>query len=856
MKFERRALLRATTAATLVTLHPGPAWPSSYTSVGVPGYGVNREYALVTTAAGTRCLVCCDPSVDRGYFAACVSCGSLDDGPIEGLAHLAEHMTLASDPAGLASFIDGRQGEVNAFTGERTTTFYAQFDLDSERGLDVEIGDGLRRFAALFAAARSELPKKRLLRQEISRVDAEMRDILRAPSRGLVEVASLKARTEAASTWSRLGRGDATTLRAGTDAEARELAGALGALRAARYSAASTTVAIVSPLPIDAAKNLVGTAFSAAAAAPATPGVVTNPLRPLALPDLGVKQGGAMAMVGTRGSVRPRLCLAWSVAFDDPVAAAREKPLALLGHALTEPHAGSLAAALRSRGLAPLEVAAEPVVGARTVAAADDWAIWQLDITLAENAAPRWREAVALATTAVSRLARRGVPSSSVEEAIVVSSAAWRWSSRPPTAIELASDLQFEPTAPLAVTASRSFVGSIERLAAAATACAAQLASRPPTATLWATDASQLQQLGVETAARTARAPALPPPLGDIDVKLVPLLLQQNPPPALLPGELEPPPPNPWVPTAFTPASRATAVRLGYRFDAGLEDDDPADRPGGRGFGRLQLPGCVDLTEVAASWRGSKLALADVLCSEGSDRKPFATAAVQLCSDRPAAATTTARQRARAELWRMTLLQALSSSTAAAARAGLKVDVSFNARGVRLLVSGYAQRLPQMVDLALRRTLRHAASEATAPELEAARRAAAASLGRKRDGPAARDAAAARDELARVKLIDVNQEIRELFGSVTGVQLLLAGAIDYAAAEAAAASVRQQVAPLLQSAPPPAGGREALPDVDFADELATWEGLLYKPEWSPLPLAGNLCVDPAISTCLDQCGGI
>ena len=90
MKFERRALLRATTAATLVTLHPAPAWPSSYTAVGVPGYGVNREYALVTTAAGTRCLVCCDPSVDRGYFAACVSCGSLDDGPIEGLAHLAE----------------------------------------------------------------------------------------------------------------------------------------------------------------------------------------------------------------------------------------------------------------------------------------------------------------------------------------------------------------------------------------------------------------------------------------------------------------------------------------------------------------------------------------------------------------------------------------------------------------------------------------------------------------------------------------------------------------------------------------------------------------------------------------------
>ena len=175
-----------------------------------------------------------------------------------------------------------------------------------------------------------------------------------------------------------------------------------------------------------------------------------------------------------------------------------------------------------------------------------------------------------------------------------------------------------------------------------------------------------------------------------------------------------------------------------------------------------------------------------------------------------------------------------------AARAGLKVDVSFNARGVRLLVSGYAQRLPQMVDLALRRTLRHAASEATAPELEAARRAAAASLGRKRDGPAARDAAAARDELARVKLIDVNQEIRELFGSVTGVQLLLAGAIDYAAAEAAAASVRQQVAPLLQSAPPPAAAARRCPTSTLPTSWRRGKGCCTSP-------SGRRCRSPETS---------
>ena len=400
-----RSSARATTAATLVSLHPAPAWPSSYTSVGVPGYGVNREYALVATAAGTRCLACCDPSVDRGYFAACVSCGSLDDGPIEGLAHLAEHMTLASDPAGLASFIDGRQGEVNAFTGERTTTFYAQFDLDSERGLDVEIGDGLRRFAALFAAARSELPKKRLLRQEISRVDAEMRDILRAPSRGLVEVASLKARTEAASTWSRLGRGDATTLRAGTDAEARELAGALGALRAAppfggehhrrhRVAGPSTPRRIWSAPPFRRRRRRRRRPALSPAAAAGAP-------RPRG--EAGRRDGdGGHA----RGSVRPRLASRGPSRSTTP-SPPRAKPLALLGHALTEPHAGSLATALRSRGLAPLEVAAE--LRRRRAHGGGGGRLGDLarDITLAENAAPRWREAVALATTAVSAGAAR-----------------------------------------------------------------------------------------------------------------------------------------------------------------------------------------------------------------------------------------------------------------------------------------------------------------------------------------------------------------------------------------------------------------------------------------------------------------
>ena len=70
-------------------------------------------------------------------------------------------------------------------------------------------------------------------------------------------------------------------------------------------------------------------------------------------------------------------------------------------------------------------------------------------------------------------------------------------------------------------------------------------------------------------------------------------------------------------------------------------------------------------------------------------------------SSRPAAAGP--RQQARGELWRLTLLQALAPTAAAAAAAGLKLDVSYNARGLRIVVSGYAQKLPQFLLFALRR---------------------------------------------------------------------------------------------------------------------------------------------------------
>ena len=59
-------------------------------------------------------------------------------------------------------------------------------------------------------------------------MDAELGELVKSPSKALVEIATLKARSSPSSPWARLGRGSASTLPAQTDAKARALSSALG----------------------------------------------------------------------------------------------------------------------------------------------------------------------------------------------------------------------------------------------------------------------------------------------------------------------------------------------------------------------------------------------------------------------------------------------------------------------------------------------------------------------------------------------------------------------------------------------------------------------------------------------------
>lgn len=243
----------AVATTTSYTCTSADACASAYTWETVPGPSPNdrRDYGYITLENGVRGLVCCDESYSRCELAVTVPCGSLDDpANREGLAHLTEHMTLATDAAGLASFIDEREGDLNAFTGERTTSFYGQYDLlkkvrqapsasTAVSGVAAaakdDIKQGCRKFAALFDRPTIlNSNASAIVAQEVNRVDAELTDIIARPSRGLIEIAALKARAAPESAWRRLGRGGKTTLRAETRLQAQALGEEVDALRRAR----------------------------------------------------------------------------------------------------------------------------------------------------------------------------------------------------------------------------------------------------------------------------------------------------------------------------------------------------------------------------------------------------------------------------------------------------------------------------------------------------------------------------------------------------------------------------------------------------------------------------------------------
>lgn len=395
-------------AAALAASIASPRYGSgdAVTLERVEGSGTDgRSYALLRLPDGARAiLACAAPSLsfdaDRGpmptsqriELSVTMGCGSMRDPEAwEGLAHLAEHVTLGSSAGvALSSWVDDRDGSLNGFTSEELTTFHAEMDAPdtSQAEVAAEVAMLAGRFADLFDCWRaSPLPADRaVVERELGRVDAELYGIRTSPSKPLMELGVYKARANPNSRWARLGRGSAATLPL---AQLDAITAALDELRLRSYAPLSATIALCSPLPLPLAASILsdafrnrGRTFRPAAGAgwrgppPFGSGHVT--------PPLAVERPGRF----------PCLTIGWCIPTDDRVAAARAKPCAILGEALTAPHAGSAVEVLRGAGLAPLAIEVEPVLTARVVASADGWMLWQLSLVMQTGTERRDRKSV------------------------------------------------------------------------------------------------------------------------------------------------------------------------------------------------------------------------------------------------------------------------------------------------------------------------------------------------------------------------------------------------------------------------------------------------------------------------------
>ena len=874
----RDALLSTTALLSASSLPPTQRAPALLTPSPIAIDAADgRDYGYLQLANGLRCLLVCGPS-ERSELALTVRCGSLDD-PLEfeGLAHLTEHLTLGTDAAGLGGLIDELEGDLNGFTAEETTTFecaWEPVDDEPERALQ-EVS---RRFAALFAPPPAGAFEK-VVERELRRIDEEMAAAAELPGRQLLELAQYKARASPNAEWARLARGDLKLLPL---SRAAEMVDGVDTLRQRRYGASTATLALVSPLPLATTVAAVRAAFdglpagpsggggaaAAAAAAAAVDALAAAKPTPFAGGGGGGGDASAEAAADAAALLSPSrrraaLSVAWCVRMHSPVEAARHKPLALIAAAVGSPHAGGLVSTLRTRGLSPLGVELEPIVSARTVASAAGWALWQLEVTLRPEASQRWREALALVEQSVGAIARDGLPMHVAAEAQAAAGAAWRGGKgRLPNAIELAASLQAEPSGALALRAARAFVGPPAELAADATATATSLSATRPIATLWLPSPSSSPSPasgGAADASASAAAAALPPLLRvgrGRQISLQPVPLPRPP------DDAEPPPP---LPALISPPPNPFFALDGSDDGGGATEAAPGARPRlmearverRDGVRALQLPGCVDgAYRSYIDGVGCGAAPGEVLGGvDGSPRQlrgdPTAAAVVQMMSDAPAAASR--EQRAAAELWRWSLAQALATDGALAARAGLRWELSYNARGARLAVSGRAASVRLLLLRALGAMLRgHDPRTSPADEWAAARRAALSAVDAAVP-PAERSAAAA--ALRATTADDVAAERARFLGSVSAVELLLAGPIGAAEAATLCGEARRAFAPLL----PPELREAASLSSDRAalrDALREWEPRLYRPRWQPQPLAQNPCFDAALGATLDQCGAV
>mmetsp|Transcript_13837 Transcript_13837/g.42131 ORF Transcript_13837/g.42131 Transcript_13837/m.42131 type:complete len:451 (+) Transcript_13837:149-1501(+) len=391
-------------AAALASSIASPRFASgaAATFERIEGSGTDgRLYALLRLPDGARCiLACAAPSLgfdaDRGplltaqrlELAVTMGCGSMrDPKEWEGLAHLAEHVTLGSEAGTeLAEYVDQFDGSLNGFTSEELTTFHAE--LPAIEGGEAEAAAVVEalamRFAALFDCWRATplSAHREVVERELRRVDEELVATRTQPSRQLLELGQYKARANPESRWARLGRGSAATLPV---SRLDDIRSAVDSFRTSGYAPLGATLALCSPLPLPLAASIISDIFKRRSATfrPVLRALKRGP------PPFGSGHE-TQPMAVARPGRYACLTVGWCIPTDDRVVVARAKPFAILGEAFTAPHAASAVEVLRAASIAPLAVEMEPALTSRVVAAADGWSLWQVTLVMLPGSEKRW----------------------------------------------------------------------------------------------------------------------------------------------------------------------------------------------------------------------------------------------------------------------------------------------------------------------------------------------------------------------------------------------------------------------------------------------------------------------------------
>ena len=608
-----------------------------------------RRYRGIVLSNGMRVLLASDPEATYSAAALTVDVGSLSNPPEwPGLAHFLEHMLFRGskrfDDGEFERFVADYGGTSNAFTRLEQTTYF--FDVGA-----ANFAGSLERFADLFIAP-SLTPSS--TEREVAAIESEHSRNLPADSWRTDQLfRSTQASVE--HPYSRFFTGNRQTLCNG-DASARA---ALRRFYQDYYRAPQMSVTMTGPQRLDSLQDLAVASFAKVPAG-SSPAASTK-YDPLPLP-IGASTS-ALLIVPVRNS--RSLTLTWCLPILDADEWVRSKPDQLLASLLSSRTEGSVLSYLKRAGLGNV---VEASIDERTHA----FLSFSVYVGLTERGVERWPEAASALFSYLRMLREQGVPAHVYDDARAIRKLGFAYDEpAEPRSFAASSAPQLPLYAPAEWLTGPALLlpGTEEGVQ--------YLLQRLMPSQLAATRVASKSFEGIATKTE----PIYGTRYGEIEIS--DRILAWSGAPRL--KELSPPKPNPFIPTQF-------AIKAGTSA--------PAARGNAAG-GRAQATSCgvwsLDCgVRVVPELLTRREGLRVHFLQDRLFQRPKAFALFVL---RTGELYKSASASIEAEIYQLLLEDTLDETTFPAAQAGLGVSSAVFWGGLSLTLSGFDQRIPDLMAL-------------------------------------------------------------------------------------------------------------------------------------------------------------